>query len=156
MKRLMKLLALTALTTTTALSAADTDTVTVTFTIDTVRDIVFSGDPAPFTILPGLEAVVDSTTTYAVTTNANNQRITAALDTNMPAETLLEVQLAPPTGATAAGFVTLTTVAADLVTGITDVDEAGLLVTYRASATVDAIPAAADTRTITYTILDGA
>ena len=67
----------------------------------------------------------------------------------------LQVNLGAPTGGSSSGDVTLSTTAADLVTGITQRAESGLTVSYTLSATVAAGVVASDTRTVTLTLTAG-
>ncbi len=73
----------------------------------------------------------------------------------MDTDVTLEVNLAAPAGATSAGDVALGTTAADLVTGISELDAADLAVTYTLSALATAGVVASTTKTVTYTITDG-
>ncbi|MFA6916312.1 MAG: hypothetical protein WC222_07930 [Parachlamydiales bacterium] len=138
----------------TGLSAASTAIVTITFIVQSVRDITFSGNPGTFTVSPGGAPAVDTSTTYSVVTNESNQRIFAALNTNMPTGLTLQVNLQAPTGATSAGAQTLSTTSVDLVTGISNANQTGLTVSYSLAATVAAATAPSATRTLTYTIGD--
>ena len=56
----------------------------------------------------------------------------------MPANTTLEIQLTAPGSGTSMGYKTLSTVAADVVTGISYVAAASKTITYRFSATTAA------------------
>lgn len=136
------------------LFAASTDTVTVTFVVQSVRDIDVSGNPGTLTVSPGGAPATDSSTTYSVVTNESNQRISAALDSNMPTGLTLQASLQAPSGATSAGLQTLSTSSANLVTGISNVNQTGLTVTYSLTALVSAATAPAATRIVTYTIGD--
>lgn len=136
---------------------ATTATATVTYTISSISAITVSGNPGALNITSAtagsaLPTATDTSTTYAVTTNASAQKVTGALTTNMPSGVTLAVTLAAPTGGTSAGAVNLTNVAQSLVTGITDVAQAGLQITYALSASLTATPVAAATNTVTYTI----
>lgn len=142
-------------------ASSQTATATATFEVQSVDVIGVSGDPAKLTIVapaPGAAPapVTDNSTTWSVTTNGSARKVTGEIDVAMPTGVTLEVGLAAPTGATSLGNVTLTTLAADLVTGITELDESLLGVTYTLSATLDAGAVAESTRTVTYTILAGA
>lgn len=135
--------------------AADTVTQTVTFEVLPINEIDVSGNPAALTV-NSLDPVTDNTTTYDITTNETNKKITGAIDVDMPANTTLQVNLAAPAGATSVGDVTLSTVAADLVTGISHVNQAGNTITYTFSATEAAdVTMGPQTRTVTFTIVDG-
>jgi hypothetical protein len=141
--------------------AGNTTTQTVTFEVQAIDEIAASGDPGAlvvYTATAGSEPDVatDNTTTYAITTNGTNKKITGEIDVAMPANTTLEVNLAAPTGGTSAGSVSLSASAADLVTGITQRAESGLTITYSLTATVSAGIVASDTRTVTLTLTAGA
>ena len=140
-------------------AAAQSATQVVTFQVAPVRQIAVAGNPAPLVISsavagsPTLSVTTDGSS-YAVTTNEANQKITASLDEAMPAGVTLEVTLAPPTGASGAGAVALSTGGSDVVTGIAPTSASGLPITYRLSAT-PAVQLSATTRTVTFTIVSG-
>lgn len=139
--------------------AANTANQTVTFQVDAISEFTTSGNPAALivnTAVAGSEpsAAIDSTTTYAITTNQLNKKITGVLDSAMPANTKLEINLAAPTGATSLGNVALSDVATDLVTGISRLAESGKTITYTFSATIAAGVIASSTRTVTLTVTD--
>lgn len=141
-------------------ASSQTATATTTFEVQAVDVIGVSGNPPKLTIVapaPGAAPApaTDNTTTWSVTTNGSARKVTGVIDQAMPSGVTLEVALAAPTGATSAGNVTLTNLAADLVTGITQLDENLLGVTYTLSATLAAGAVAESTRTVTYTILAG-
>jgi hypothetical protein len=137
--------------------AANTAQQTVTFEVQAIDEMSVSGNPGALTVSTATagsepDDATDNSTTYAVTTNGTNKKITGAINSAMPANTTLQVNLTAPTGGSSAGAVTLTTTAADLVTGITQQAESGLTVTYTLSATVSAGVVASDTRTVTLTL----
>ncbi len=137
--------------------AATTATAIVTFTIASIDSITVSGNPAAFVINSATAGsppttLTDTTTTYAITTNNTARKITGAIDTAMPTGVTLSVALAAPSTGTSAGTVALSTTAANLVTAIANVAQAGLQITYTLAATVNAAPAALATRTVTYTV----
>ena len=73
----------------------------------------------------------------------------------MPAHTTLRVSVAaPPESGTSQGFITLTTSASDVVTGIGHAAGSNCTVTYKMSATVQAGVLSPDTRTVTFTLSD--
>ena len=130
----------------------------VTFQVDAVNQIAFAG--APSLVINAATAGSNPTdatagATWAVTTNQSGARITASIGSNMPAGLTLSVNLAAPAGATSTGAQTLTTVAVDVVTGITQQAQGGLAATYSLSATPAAGVVASSTRTVTYTITGG-
>jgi hypothetical protein len=138
--------------------AADTVTQTVTYQVKEVNSIAVSGNPANLIIDTAVAgsaptSVSDSSTTYSITTNGSGKKITGAVDSNMPAGTTLQVTLAAPTGGTSNSSIPLTSVASELVTGISKKAQTGLGITYTFSATVNADPmASTGTKTVTFTI----
>jgi hypothetical protein len=91
---------------------------------------------------------------YGITTNEKNQKITAAIDTPMPSGMTLAVALGAPAGGTSAGSRTLGTASADVVTGISMVSASALPIVYTLSASSTA-PVAPGSRTVTFTIAAG-
>ena len=140
--------------------AANTAQQTVTFQVDAIDEISASGNPANLvvnTAVPGNQPDddTDNSTSWAVTTNGANKKMTGDVNANMPANVTLQTNLTAPTGGSSAGDMSLSTTAADLVTAITQVAESGLTITYTLSATIDAGVVAQDTRTVTLTLTDG-
>jgi hypothetical protein len=140
--------------------AANAAQQTVTFEVQAIDEMSVSGNPGALTVSTATagsepDDATDNSTTYAVTTNGTNKKITGAINSAMPVNTTLQVNLTAPTVGSSAGAVTLTTSAADLVTGITQEAESGLTVTYTLSATVSAGVVASDTRTVTLTLTAG-
>jgi hypothetical protein len=133
-------------------------TQTVTFQVNAINQIAFSGSPSLLINTATAGSAPTSATanaTWAVTTNQTGAKITASINSAMPAGLTLSVDLAAPTGATGAGSTALGTTSVDVVTGITKLAQGALGVTY----TLDATPAAgvqsSTTRTVTYTITGG-
>lgn len=148
---------LLALTGPTAL-AGNTDNHTVTVTVNAINEVGITGGNITLTIstaTPGQEPddAVDSTCTLAWTTNEATKKITAATDLAAPTFTL-KVLATGVTGGTAALEVTLSTTAADLVTGISTTT-GGCTLQYTASATVGQ-GTGSDVHTVTYTLTAGA
>ncbi|MBM3477489.1 MAG: hypothetical protein FJX75_29820 [Armatimonadetes bacterium] len=140
--------------------AANTANQTVTFQVSAINEISVSGNPGALTVSTATagaepDQVTDASTTYNLTTNGNNKKITGALDTAMPADVTLKVNLAAPTGGTSAGDVTLSATAQNLVTGISKKAEGTKGITYKLSATVAAGVVSQATRTVTLTVTDG-
>lgn len=146
-------LSLTALT-----SDVSAQTATVTYEIAGIEEMAVSGNPAALLIDNAaklMDGVTDASTTWNVTSNRTNTKVTGGIDLAMPAGVTLTVSLTPPTGATSNGAVSLGATAAELVTGITEVQESGLVVTYGLLATPSAGVLASETRTLTFTITAG-
>ncbi|CAI07689.1 hypothetical protein ebA2787 [Aromatoleum aromaticum EbN1] len=137
--------------------AADTATQSATYEVQPINELSVSGNPGALVINAATAGsapnqVSDATSSYAITTNESTRRITAAIDTAMPAGVTLKVSLAAPTGATSAGAVTLGTVATDVVTGISTLNESGKVITYTLDATSAAGVVTSASKTVTYTI----
>ena len=140
--------------------AANFDTQVVQFQILAIDELEASGNPGMLTIdtatagSSALTPAIDASTTYALTTNGTNRKITGQITTggDMPANTTLEVQLVAPTGGSGGVYQFLTSAsAADLVTGITQLAENSKTITYRFSATL-AAGTLSDSRTVTLTL----
>lgn len=144
----------------TRVASAQTATQVVRFQVNAVSQIGVSGSPASMVISSAAagsapSSVTASGTTYAITTNELNQKITASLDQSLPAGVTLEVALAAPDGAASAGSVSLNTVDADVVTGISRTVASLLPITYRLSATPAVQFSEPAARTVTFTIVSG-
>src|SRR5438552_1512011 len=91
----------------TAVAAAQTTaTQTVTFQVDAINQIAFSGSPSLVinTASAGsAPTAVTAGATWAVTTNQTGSKITASINSAMPAGLTLSANLAAPAGATSAG-----------------------------------------------------
>jgi hypothetical protein len=130
----------------------------VSFEVQAVNELAFTGSPTLVINAATAGSAPTSATanaSYAITTNETNRKITAQVDSDLPTGVTLSVTLAAPAGGTSAGAVTLGTTAQDVVTGISTVNASGLNVGYTLSATTAAGVVAADTRTVTYTIVAG-
>ena len=140
--------------------AGNTVEVTVTYEVTAINEISVSDNSINLTINAAVAGsaptpVQDSSSTYAITTNGDNKKITGVLNTAMPSGVTLQVELTAPTGATSAGTVTLTGTAADLVTGISTLNESEKAITYTLSATSAAGIVESASKTVTFTISDG-
>lgn len=137
--------------------AASSATQTVTYEVAAINEISVSSGALSLTVNAATAGSAptmasDATTTYAITTNELARKITGDIDTNMPAGVTLSVELAAPAGATSAGSQTLSTVAADLVTGIATLNESGKTITYELAATSAAGVVASASKTVTLTV----
>ncbi len=140
--------------------SADNVAQTVTYEVQAINEITVSGNPGALVISTATAgsqptAATDATTSYSVTTNGTNKKITGSIDTAMPANTSLLVTLTAPTGGSSAGQVTLSTTAQDLVTGISTLAESGLTISYEFTADAAAGVVASSTKTVTLTVADG-
>ena len=141
-----------------ASSAMAQTTQIVTFQVDAINQIAFAG--APSLVINTATAGSNPTNatagaTWAVTTNQSNARVTASIGSNMPAGLTLSVDVTAPAGGTSTGAQGLSTVAVDVVTGITQVAQGGIALTYTLTATPAAGVVASTSRTVTYTITGG-
>lgn len=136
---------------------AQVATSAVTFNFLEINEIAVTGTPTLTisTAVAGQQPlpVTDATSRYAVSTNGTNKRITASINKAMPASTTLEIRLAIPGSGTSLGYVMLSTMPADVVTGINASASSNRTVTYRFSATTDA-GVVSDSCTVTLTLSD--
>ena len=156
----MKLAAITAAVMLSATKlAAQTATQTVTFQVDAINQVGVTGSPTldinTATAGSAPTSVTSSGNSWAVTCNQTGAKITGSIASNMPAGLTLSANLGAPTGATSAGLKSLSTVAVDLVTGITKVNASGLSLTYQLDATTAAGVVTSSTRVVTFTITGG-
>lgn len=138
---------------------AQTATQTVTFAVNAINQIAFTGAPS-LTITTAVAgsaptSVTNAVASWAVTTNQSTAKITASIPTAMPAGLTLSVNLAAPAGAASLAYQSLGTTAVDLVTGVTKVAQGGMAVTYKLDATPAAGVVTSATRVVTYTITGG-
>lgn len=133
-------------------------TQTVTYEVQAINELAVSSSTVSLTVNSATagsapNAVTNTATTYDITTNETNRKITGALNTAMPSGVTLSVTLGAPEGATSAGKTALTNTAADLVTGISTLNETGKAISYELAATSAAgvVPSASKTVTLTIT-----
>jgi len=138
--------------------AQTTVTQTVTYEVQAINEI---GLNTPLTLVINTatagalpDDATDDTTTYSITTNEAGKKITARIDTAMPAGLALKVHLDPPaqTGAST-GEVTLTTTPQDVVTGIGPATASKIKILYTLSATSTVAPTSGE-RSVTFTLMD--
>jgi hypothetical protein len=143
-----------------ATSSAQTATQTVTFQVDAINQVGVSGSPS-LTINSAVAGsaptqVASTGHTWAVTTNQTAAKITASIASNMPSGLTLQATLGVgATGATSAGAKSLSTVAQDMVTGLTKVNATGLTLSYTLDATAAAGVVTSSSRVVTFTITGG-
>jgi len=132
----------------------------VNFQVQGINQVAFTSTPVTLTITTAVAGsdptpVSDASSVWAVTTNQTNAKVSASINSVMPAGVTLSVALASPVGATNAGTVALTAVSQDLVTNITKQKASAQSVTYTLDATVAAGVIASSSRTVTYTLTPG-
>jgi hypothetical protein len=141
-----------------ATARSQSATQVVHFQVNAVNQIAVTGNPAlaitTATAGSGLTSATSAGSSYAITTNEANQKITASLNQAMPTGVTLEVLMGAPIGATSAGPIQLGTASADVVTGITATASAALPITYRLNATTQ-VQMGPTARTVTFTIVSG-
>ncbi len=93
-------------------------------------------------------------TKYHVVTNGTNKKIVGRINSDMPENTALKVQLAAPSGAQSQGLVTLSSTTQNLVTGITGLVAVNNSIHYEFSASPSVAPQTIN-RTVTLTLTDG-
>ena len=140
-------------------ASAQTATQTVTYEVQAINQIAVSGSPSlviSTAVAGSAPTSVTAAATYAITTNESDRKITAQLDSDMPAGVTLSLQMAAPSGGASTGAQALSTSAVDLVTGVSLLNEAGLGLTYTLSATSAAGVVPSATKTVTFTVAAGA
>jgi hypothetical protein len=154
-----RILATVALLAGATTASAQTATQNVTIQVNAISLIAVTGGSPSLTISTATAGSnpTDATASvsWAVTTNQSNQKVTASINSAMPANVTLSAELDAPAGGTSAGAQSLSTTAVDMVTGISTLASAGLGLTYTLSATPAAGVVASTTRTVTYTITAG-
>jgi hypothetical protein len=160
MKKLTIILALVVVVLFTAQSVfAQTGTTSQNLSLEVkaIYKIGVSGDPAALIVQnatagSGPDAATNATTTYSVThLSSAVAKIVGTLDSNVPANTTLTVNLGAPAGATSAGALSLSTVGVQLVSNIANGSSSGNTIGYSFSATTGAAVGTA-TRVVTFTI----
>ena len=142
--------------------AQATATQTLTLAVNAVYKITTSGNPAPLTITTGtagsdnLTAVTDNSTTYSITQNyGNTVKITASLNSALPAGYYLKLALGTTKG-TSAGSVDISNAtsgsAVSVVTAIQRGADAGQSITYSFSALASAGTLTSTAKTVTLTL----
>jgi hypothetical protein len=140
--------------------AGNTAQQTVTYEVQAINELAVSSPTASLTVNSATagsapSVATDTSTSYAITTNQEGRKITGVINSNMPTGVTLSVTLAAPTGATSLGKQALSTLAADLVTGISTLNESSKGISYELAATSAAGVVASATKTVTLTITAG-
>lgn len=130
--------------------AGNTATQTIRIKVNPINKIAVSGDPGMLVITEG-SSVTDDSTTYTVTTNKTNQKITAAIDADMPEGLELKLFLEPPEGASAEEVV-LSTSPRDVVTKIDPVAASDMKISYTLSGGTQPMEGSFK---VTFTFVDG-
>jgi len=141
--------------------AASSDTQTINYEVTAINEINI--DTAAVTLTVNTAVAGSAPTqatdseTYDITTNVTGpatKKITAAIDTDMPAGLTLQINVTAPSTGTSAGAQTLSTTAEDVVTAISAVNESDIAINYTLDATVAAGVVGAAAKTVTLTIAD--
>jgi len=144
----------------TSAYAAMSDTISVSFTIDPINEINIAGTSLTLRVSSAVAGSqptqVSQSTTYSISTNcvANTKKLTAAINSAMPAGLTLSINVTAPTGAVSSGTTVITNVAANVVTGIDAVAQSDLAVTFYLNATAAAGVVSAASKTLTLTLVD--
>lgn len=138
--------------------AASSDTITVTYEVQAINELNIDGASVTLTVntaTAGAEPTsATASTTYDITTNcaSNAKKLTAAINSAMPAGTTLQLNVTAPSGGVSAGATTITTTAADVVTGIDAVAESDIAMNFTLAATVAAGVVGSASKTLTLTL----
>jgi hypothetical protein len=139
------------------LNASNVATQTVTFSVDRISEIAFSGDPSPMIATQAVAGsnpadVFDNSSFYSVTTNGSSEKVVACLDALMPAGTMLCIMVGAPNGAVSVGTVDLNTSNQKVVTCISKVAQSSLPVSYAFESTITAGIIPLTSRIVTFTL----
>ena len=144
----------------TASAQPTQDTAIVTYEVASITQLSLTGAASVKIVAgtagQGLPSVTDSTgVTYDITNNAgeDSKKLIGKINTVMPDNTVLSVNVTAPSGALSEGFVALTDSDQDLVTGIDNVNETGVAISFKLDATVAAGVIASATKTFTMTVI---
>ena len=112
---------------------------TIDFAVEAINEIAITSHPTFLTINTTMinsrvMKIIDATSTYSITTNEADKKITGVLNFDLPEYTCLIISLEAPTGAKRIDNVLLSHVPIDLVTGITKVAESNKIITYQLRA----------------------
>lgn len=132
----------------------------VTFSVNAINEIAVSGNPGALAVNAATAGsqpneATDNSTTYSISSNGTNMKITGSINTAMPSGVTLKINLIPPTGGSSAGDVSLGITPSNLISGATKVAETGKMITYKLSATVSAGVIVTANKTVTLTVTDG-
>lgn len=133
-----------------------------TFTVEvkSISEMSVSGDPQTLALDNSSDGTgtfkntSDSSTTYSISINGQNKRITGSIDLAMPNFTQLEVALAAANGASSAGNVLLNTNDQTLVSNVTENRSVDQKITYTFSAYIDQVQEPTILRVVTFSIAD--
>lgn len=137
---------------------AQTATQTVTFSVVSSSRAAIANVAAPMTIRTASNRRTSTSasvagSSYAITTNESNQKISASLNEALPSGLSLAVSLSPPAGASSRGATKLGATAADVVTGISAASFSSLPLVY--TLTASSVPERSNHRIVTYTVTAG-
>jgi hypothetical protein len=132
-------------------------TQTITFSVDPISEISLSGDPPPLVATQATAGnnpaeVVDGSTFYAVTSNGFSEKLMCCLNASMPTGTTLCVTVAAPEGATSFPDMDMDVSNQNIVTGISQVAQSNLQITYIFEATASAGVVSSTSRIVTFTL----
>ena len=140
--------------------SSNSTTQNVTVVVEEVNEISVSDDVTltvntATTAGGDFDPVENTASTYAVTSNGSNKKITGQLVADFTTGITLEVDLVAPSSGSSEGKQTLTSASAvDLVTGVAQVSDSGLGITYTATVDGDVAPnGTGETQVVTFTIL---
>ena len=146
----------------TYLFSAHTETTTQTFNIaiSAIDELAINGTPPSLTISSGTPGVTDmevsaANSTYAYTTNSSlTKLIKAKIDTAMPSNTSLTINLTAPTAGSSSGNIVLTASDQTVVTiSTTPSLQSAITITYTFKANVNASQGSFN-RTVTLTLTE--
>ena len=136
--------------------AATTLNLPVTIGVSAINELSIQGS-APLLVITnpiiGPNTVTSNSSTYSITTNGDNKKIVASLDSSLSSDLSLVVSLQAPSGAQSVGDVFLSSQNATLVTNISRVAQSALQITYTFSSSNNSL-AGTYSKTVRFTLTD--
>jgi hypothetical protein len=141
----------------------NTDTITINYEVQAINELNIDGASVTLTVTGASTTAgaqptsAAANTTYDITTNVSNpahKKLTAAIDSDMPAGLTLTLDVTAPSTGTGAGSTTISHTAADVVTAISAVAESDIAMSFGMSANVSAGTVSTASKTLTLTLTD--
>jgi len=134
--------------------ASNTATQKITIKVEAINEISVSGDPEVFLISDSKTSAADDSTTYAMTINETNKKITATIDKELPKGLTLTVYLDPPEGAVS-NEVALSPRPQDVVSRINPIAAKDMKIHYTLTVDEELPEIAESSVNVIFTIVDG-
>jgi hypothetical protein len=140
--------------------AGNTAQITIYYSVQAIDEINIDGSSVTLTVSGAAAgqspATATAATTYDITTNggSDSKKLTAAIDTDMPADATLILDVTGPANGISEGPCTITSSPADVVTMIGSVAQSDIAMDFQLSAAPAAGAVSSGSRTLTLTLAD--